>query len=122
MKRLLPFLYFLFIHCTIQAQNCSNPGQSPSTAFPVCGTSVFTQTTVPLCPGQLLPSPACSADPIKDVNPYWYKFTCFQPGTLSFLITPKDLTDDYDWELYDVTNRNPNDIYTVGSLVVSSNW
>ncbi|MFL5788021.1 MAG: gliding motility-associated C-terminal domain-containing protein [Flavisolibacter sp.] len=103
-------------------QGCPNPGQSPSTAFPVCGTSVFSQTTVPLCDGQILPSPACSADGVRDVNPYYYKFTCFQSGTLGFLITPKDLGDDYDWELYDITGKSPDDIYVNGKLVVSSNW
>src|SRR4030081_2954814 len=98
MKRLI------FIFCLIStwfaswAQLCPNPGQSPSTAFPVCGTSTFSQTTVPKCDGQLLPSPACAGDSIRDVNPFWYKFTCFQSGTLGFLITPKDLLDDYDWE------------------------
>src|SRR5437660_1452306 len=89
-------------------QGCSNPGQSPTTAFPVCGTSVFSQTTVPLCDGQVLPSPACSADGVRDVNPYYYKFTCFQSGTLGFLIIPKDLGDDYDWELYDITGKSPD--------------
>jgi len=101
---------------------CANPGQTPSTAFPVCGTSVFTQNTVPICGGRRLPSPACAQDPISDKNPFWYKFTCFQSGTLGFLITPKDLASDYDWELYDITGKNPNDIYNDGNLVVASNW
>ena len=101
---------------------CSNPGQTPSTAFPVCGTSVFTQNTVPVCGGRRLPSPSCSTDPIGDKNPFWYKFTCFQSGTLGFLITPKDLASDYDWELYDITGKDPNDIYIDGKLVVASNW
>ena len=101
---------------------CINPGQTPSTAFPVCGTSVFTQNTVPVCGGLRLPSPACSTDPISDKNPFFYKFTCFQSGTLGFLITPKDLASDYDWELYDISGKDPNDIYRDGNLVVASNW
>ncbi len=104
------------------SQTCPNPGQNASTAFPVCGTSVFIQNTVSICSGQLLPSPRCRQDQVGDTNPYWYKFTCFTAGTLGFLISPKDLNDDYDWEIYDVTGKNPNDVYTDGSLVISSNW
>lgn len=105
-----------------QGQNCSNPGQTPETAFPVCGTAVFTQATVPLCGGRALPSPACSRDGLTDVNPFYYRFTCFEPGTLGFSILPKNNTSDYDWEVYDITGRNPSDIFTDGSLVVASNW
>jgi gliding motility-associated-like protein len=106
------------------AQPCTNAGQTPSTAFPVCGTSVFDQGTVPTCVNATLPSPQCQATGVvlQDLNPYWYKFTCFTSGTLGFLITPRNLADDYDWELYDVTNANPNDVYRDASLVVASNW
>src|SRR5438309_6622609 len=120
----LAFLVFIILtRNLLMAQSvCTNPGQSPSTAFPVCGTSTFTQNTVPSCPGLLLPSPACTTDPLRDVNPYWYKFTCFQAGSLGFLITPKDLGDDYDWELCDITGKDPDLIYTDGNLVIASNW
>ncbi len=119
---------FLLISATLfswimQAQTgCTNPGQTAPTAFPVCGTSVFTQNTVPPCGGNRLPSPGCPTDGVSDKNPFWYKFTCFQAGTLGFLITPNDLSSDYDWELYDITGRDPNDVYSDGKLVVSSNW
>lgn len=121
MRYWIIFFFSLFTY-KIQAQTCNAAGQKPATAFPVCGTSVFTQTTVPLCAGRRLPSPSCKNDPIEDVNPFWYKFTCWEAGTLGFTITPKDLSDDYDWEVYDVTNRDPNDLYTDGSMVVASNW
>ncbi len=114
--------FFVLICLKLSAQTCTAPGQNPSTAFPVCGTATFVQTSVPLCGGRKLPSPACSGDPIADVNPFWYKFTCYQSGTLAFLITPNTASDDYDWELYDVTGRDPNDVYIAGNIVVSSNW
>ena len=41
---------------------------------------------------------------------------------MGFLITPNDLNDDYDWELFDITDHNPNDIYTNTSLFVACNW
>lgn len=104
------------------AQTCTTLGQNPSTAFPVCGTSVFSQTTVPYCGGRSVPGPCSTTDSLTDTNPFWYKFTCFSAGTLGFLITPVDLNDDYDWQLFDVTGRNPNDIYTDKSLFVACNW
>lgn len=117
------FAALLLLGCLrLPAQTCTAPGQSPSTAFPVCGTATFAQASVPLCGGRRLPFRGCGTDPLSDVNPFWYKFTCYQSGTLSFLITPSNLGDDYDWELYDVTGRNPDDVYTDGSLVVSNNW
>ncbi|MEP7109810.1 MAG: gliding motility-associated C-terminal domain-containing protein, partial [Ferruginibacter sp.] len=64
----------------------------------------------------------CSAVQFNDKNPYWYKFTCFSAGTLGFLITPNTLTDDYDWQIFDVTNHDPIDIYTDVSLFVACNW
>ena len=58
----------------------------------------------------------------ENKNPFFYKFTCYTAGTLGFLITPIAANEDYDWQLYDITGRNPNDIFTVNSLVVTGNW
>jgi gliding motility-associated-like protein len=41
---------------------------------------------------------------------------------LGFLITPNNLGDDYDWMLYDITDRNPNEVFTNKSLIVTGNW
>ncbi|GAA4321220.1 gliding motility-associated C-terminal domain-containing protein [Flaviaesturariibacter amylovorans] len=122
--RFLASLLLLLTTTGLRAQTCTTPGQTPATAFPVCGTSTFAQSTVPLCGGTPLPSPGCNPNQgvLTDVNPFWYKFTCFQSGTLGFLITPNNMSSDYDWELYDVTGRNPNDVFTDGSLVISKNW
>lgn len=119
---LLFFCVLTGLAARTQNTTCTNPGQTPSTAFPVCGTKVFTQLSVPICGGAGLPSPHCFSQGLSDKNPFFYKFTCFQSGTLGFLITPKTLQEDYDWELYDVTGIDPNSIYTNGNLVVGSNW
>lgn len=122
MKLFLVVLCIVF-YSYLAAQSCTAPGQNPSTAFPVCGTSTFTQASVPICGGRPMPYKGCGANSgLTDINPFWYKFTCFQAGTLGFLITPNDLGDDYDWELYDITGRNADDVYTDGSLVISNNW
>jgi gliding motility-associated-like protein len=122
-KLVLPFLLILFSHIS-RSQVCSSPGQTPSTAFPVCGTKVFNQAEVPICRTAKIKVPGCTGDGADygDINPYWYKFTCYEEGTLGFLITPKDLGDDYDWQLFDITGRNVNDVFTDVSLVVTGNW
>lgn len=115
----------LCLHVTIHAQTaCSTLGQTPTTAFPVCGTSVFEQQTVPACGGKSIPVPGCGNDGAAygDLNPFWYKFTCFTSGTLGFTITPHTLSDDYDWQLFDITNNNPEDVFTNSALYVTSNW
>ncbi|MBB1283446.1 gliding motility-associated C-terminal domain-containing protein [Flavisolibacter sp. BT320] len=116
-------LFLIFFSLALSAQTvCTNPGQTPATAFPVCGTSTFSQASVPLCGGRRMAYKNCGTDLLTDINPYWYKFTCFQSGTLGFTITPLDLNEDYDWELYDITGRNPDDVFTDASLVISNNW
>ncbi|GAC1384812.1 MAG: hypothetical protein NVSMB45_13060 [Ginsengibacter sp.] len=113
---------FLIIFYTnhVEAQ-CTALGQNPSTAFPVCGEQSFTQNTVPLCGGRIIPGP-CTDGGETDINPFWYKFTCYQTGSLGFVITPFNLGDDYDWQLFDVTNHLPDEVFTNKSLFVSCNW
>ncbi len=111
----------LLVCLQLNAQTCTTLGQNPSTAFPVCGTDTFSQDTVPYCGGRPIPGP-CSRDDLRDLNPFWYKFTCFAPGTLGFVITPNDLDDDYDWQLFDITGHNPDDVFLDASLFVSCNW
>jgi len=111
---------FSVLDCFSQA--CTTLGQTPGTAFPVCGVDTFSQTTVPQCGGTLLPVPCQDGAQYSDVRPFWYKFTCFSSGTLGFLITPVELADDYDWQLFDITGKNPNDVFTNSALFVSCNW
>lgn len=116
------FFLFLLFSITAKSQECSTLGQTPATAFPVCGIGKFFQATVPICSTHNLNVPGCAYAGYRDFNPFWYRFTCFQSGTLGFLVTPNDLGDDYDWQLYDITDHNPNDVFTDSSLIVSGNW
>lgn len=124
MMRAGVILLLLFLQSIAFAQTtCVTQGQNPSTAFPVCGTGTFQQTSVPLCGGRAMPFRGCGANSgLTDRNPFWYKFTCFQSGTLGFLITPSNLNEDYDWELYDITNRSPDEVYADANLVITNNW
>ena len=124
LKRTTLLINILFFSVQVHAQ-CNSLGQNPSTAFPVCGTTTFHQATVPICGSNNLFVPGCSVPggaSYQDKNPFWYKFTCFTSGTLGFLITPNDLGDDYDWQLYDITGHDPNDVFFNNSLVVTGNW
>jgi gliding motility-associated-like protein len=111
--------YLILISSTAWAQ-FPVTGQLPTTAFPVCGSSVYKQANVPLGYTGVLQVPGCDSYP--DVNAFYYTFICYKAGTLGFLITPNNLGDDYDWQLFDITGHNADDIYTDISLVVTGNW
>jgi hypothetical protein len=57
MVQLFVIVLFIFSAKAVFSQPCSNPGQTVETAFPVCGATIFNQTTVPNCVG-LQPVPA----------------------------------------------------------------
>lgn len=120
-------LFFILIAISQQAtaQACTTLGQNPSTAFPVCGTTTFHQNNVPICSSNDLFVPGCSGSGNADYenkNPFWYKFTCYQAGTLNFIISPANPNDDYDWQLYDITGLNPDEVYTNRNIIVAGNW
>ena len=109
---------------TAVGQTCLQMGQSPPLAIPVCGTTNFVQDSVSICNGTIVPVPPCrnTSTMYTDKNPFWYKFHCFVTGSLGFLIVPKQASDDYDWQLFDVTGHNPMEVYTNASLFVACNW
>ena len=125
LRRLSIFIIILFLLSAVtnaQTTPCSTLGQNPQTAFPVCGTAVFHQDSVPICGGRQLASLCVDDTLYTDLNPYWYKFTCFVSGKLAFFITPNTITEDYDWQIFDVTGKNPQDIYTDTSTFVACSW
>lgn len=122
MRKIFLLVLLLALSTGIGFAQCPNPGQNPSTALPVCGTAVFNQQNVGQCNGKTIPVPCNDGAQYTDVNPFYYKFTCIQSGPLEFKLTPNTITEDYDWELFDITNASPNDIFTNSSLVVACNW
>lgn len=107
------------------SQECTALGQTPGTAFPLCGSSIFTQKNVPLCSNTSIPSYCQNLVPTVQAiaNPYWYRFTCYTSGSLGFLITPLNTANEnYDWQLFDVTDRYPEDVLTDRRLVITNNW
>ncbi|MEP6749355.1 MAG: gliding motility-associated C-terminal domain-containing protein [Bacteroidota bacterium] len=124
------FCFVLLAICRLEAQvqvpsACTTLGQTPATAFPICAKDTFIQSTVPLCVNKQIKVPGCSVSTgsYADLNPFWYRFTCYQSGSLAFLITPNNLGDDYDWQLFDITNVTDLDqVYTNTKLFVVANW
>lgn len=123
---LLLFIITFAMHGFCQ---CSEMGQTPQTAFPVCGSDVFKQEQVPTCINGNILVQGCTGDGAlyQDLNPYWYKFTCFKAGTLVFSIAPNSTFDDYDWTIFDVTGRDVSIVYTTDpttmkAIFVAANW
>jgi gliding motility-associated-like protein len=110
------------LRAQILGPGCTVLGQTPATAFPVCGSNTFVQDSVPICNDGSVTVPSCTGVNYTAINPYWYKFTCFKSGTLGLLISPKNAGDDYDWQLWDVTAQDLNTIYTNVGQVVGDNW
>jgi gliding motility-associated-like protein len=114
MRSLLLIFLFSLILFSVNAQPvCSGPGRLPSTAQAVCGNLTFNQQFVTNCTGPNIPNPrAGCGDIVSTDNSLWYKFHCYQSGNFGFLLTPSSPSDDYDWEIMDVTGHAPDDVYT----------
>ncbi|NOT52602.1 MAG: T9SS type B sorting domain-containing protein [Chitinophagaceae bacterium] len=114
------FVVFLIVFSFAgKAQTCLAPPQTPASAILVCGSAILTQGTPTLC-GQTDVPGSCTGN--QNINPTYFRVACFGSGTLGFIITPDDLTANYNWQLFDITNRNPFDIFSDPSLFVACNW
>lgn len=120
-KRILILIALNFVLIqVVSAQACTLPGMVPDKAIPVCGTSVFHQSLVTNCDGPNVATTGC-AQSVTSSSSFWYKFTCYQTGTLGFLISGISGSDDYDWVLFDITGRNLSDVFSNSSLQISLN-
>lgn len=121
-RHIVASIFTLTIYLTGEGQICTTLGQNPTTAFPVCGTTNFDQKIVPFCGGRSVPTPCTDKAGYSDINPFWYKFTCYVSGKFAFTISPINSNDDYDWELFDITGHDPMEVYTNSNLIISANW
>ena len=106
----------------LPAQTCTNAGQTPSSAILLCGSASYLLDNVPLCGETNIPVPCGAAFTYQNTNPYWFRLDCFSSGTLGFTIDPNDPIENFDWQLFDVSGRNDDDVFTDPSLYVASNW
>ena len=110
--------------------NVSAPGALPPPttqdcfgATPVCQ-STYVEMTSPIgegnYPDEINGTVSCLAG--GEVDGLWYTFTVQTSGTICFSITPNDLTDDYDWSLFDLTTASCADIFSGLAPEVSCNF
>jgi gliding motility-associated-like protein len=104
------------------AQVCTLPGQTPASAVLICGTSTFNVTTPAFCGQTNIPVPCSDGYTYQNVNPNFFRMACYTSGTLGFSILPTDPAANYNWQLFDVTNTNPSDIFINPGLFVACNW
>ncbi len=124
MLRKIFICLLLIVAMNLPAQLCTLPGQTPATAFPICGNGTFFQPNLDACRNNSVYVPGCTDQRTSygDNNPFYYKFSCFSSGSFAFTIIPINPRDDYDWQLFDITGHNPNDLYRDKTLIISGNW
>ncbi|MBL7723002.1 MAG: gliding motility-associated C-terminal domain-containing protein [Chitinophagaceae bacterium] len=117
-------IFFLLLAASqLQAQqNCTHPGQTPVSAIPICGNEPFVMNTPTYCGNTPVPVACPGGFSYTNINPNFFRMACYSSGTLGFTIVPDAATANYDWQLFDITNRNPYDIFTVPSTFVACNW
>jgi len=70
-------------------------------AIPLCG-GIYSEETSPPGTGNVYEfTGTCNAN--TETMSLWYTFTVQQPGELSFILTPNNELDDYDWGLFNIT-------------------
>jgi gliding motility-associated-like protein len=122
MKRQVITILFILCARDMFGQTCTNTGQTPSSAIFICNSDTHTQPTIPACGNLVIPLPCDGGSNYSNKNPVWFRFACFSNGTLGFVITPDDLSEDFNWVLFDKTNHNPEDVFTDESMFVACNW
>ncbi len=55
-------------------------------------------------------------------NGVWYSFQVQESGNLGFELVPVDLSDDYDWALFNLTDHVCDDIFQNEELALSCNY
>lgn len=128
-KKTFPFLFFIF--CTSAGLfSQSFPEQDCISAIPVCQ-DTYVQTTPYNGIGSPTAGPGVGGNEINgqiscmttgEKNDVWYTFTVQTSGNLCFSIIPFDMTDDYDWAVFNLTTSPCDSIFYNSALEVSCNF
>ncbi|MBX7108469.1 MAG: PKD domain-containing protein [Chitinophagales bacterium] len=114
---MLPVMYLF-----TQSVKAQLPEQDCSGAIPVCQ-NVYIQPNSYTGEGTqelLFGNSSCLIQ--GEENSVWYIWTVNVSGTLEFEITPINLSDDYDWAVYDLTNASCSDIVSGVAPEVRCNY
>lgn len=90
---------FILFSNVVQAQTSTGDCEG---AIPLCGGVYFEETAPPGTGNVFEWTGTCNQG--NETMSLWYTFTVQQPGDLSFILTPNNDLDDYDWGLFDITN------------------
>lgn len=123
MKKQAVLIVFILLAKALVGQHCIHTGQTPASAIFICNSDTYIQPSVPPCGGNLLlPLPCGGGNLYANKNPVWFRFACFSSGTLGFIITPDDMSEDFNWALFDKTGQNPDDVFSDETMFVACNW
>ena len=124
LRLVLPYLLLLGTCLPAWAQLPPNqPEQDCINALPVCQNAFIQPNSYQgagLNPNEINGGPSCLGG--GEVNDVWYIFTVQTAGNLCFSITPLNLSNDYDWAVYNLTNASCADIFGTPALEVSCNF
>jgi hypothetical protein len=84
---------------------------------------IYTEETAPPGTGNVYEYTGACNNNLETMS-LWYTFTVQQDGNLSFILTPGNAADDYDWGLFDITTGGCAGISVGGSSpeVSCSSW
>jgi gliding motility-associated-like protein len=115
--------FLLWLTTTAQAQPCTAQGHTPASATYICSGETFNINSPVFCGTTPVPAPFCADGfPYQNTNPDFFRFNCYNAGTLGFTIVPLEAAANFNWQLFDITNTNPFDIFTNPALYVACNW
>jgi gliding motility-associated-like protein len=122
MKRIGMLIVLVCFMPAIYGQPCTATGQTPTSAILVCGSGIYLQHPVSPCGSITIPTPCTDNITHQDKSATWFRFACYSSGNIGFIITPNEPSDNYDWQLFDMTNRNPSDVLWDNRLFLACNW
>ncbi len=125
MRSFLLFLIGFVWTCCCTAQNnlSGMPEQDCFGAIPICQTTYSTTASYTgsgNIPNEINTAYSCLSSGEK--NDVWYLFRTHSAGTISFTITPVNTADDYDWAVFNITQKSCSNIYNDSSMEVSCNY
>ncbi len=118
MKNILYILTILLCPLALSAQL---PEQNCISAIPLCQNSYsFANSFNGIGVGSNEINASNSCLPNGEQNGVWFKFTVKTSGDLVFFITPNSISDDYNWSLFNLTDKDCSDIFS-GNLETACN-
>jgi gliding motility-associated-like protein len=92
-------------------------------AIPVCGTSVISSgliTGTGTVTNEINPLNSCLLT--GERNDTWYLINVGSTGLLHFSVVPNNLTENYNWAVYNLTNASCSAIFTNPALEIDCNY